>query len=542
MGMRLPNYRIFVTLHALLILLVPTPVLAITFIDVWQYRITGVNSVDAQLLQQAVGPFTGTARTVEDIDQAAGAVQAVYQRLGMQTVAVSVPEQDVSSGVVTIAVEETRIRRVRVVGSRYFSLTAIKKQLTLVESGGVLNLRELQTGVQGLNRKSADLQVVPAVEPTQLPGMVDVDLNVTDKMPLHGGVELTNYHSSTTTPTRLSLDLRYGNLWQRFHELGLQIQTAPEDTDEVRVAVLSYLAPLPGDGRIAGYYIKSDSDIATVNDIRILGKGNIFGLRWVKPIVQRRSNVQSFSLGFDLKDFDEDTYSAVTLAASAPLKYLTFSALYSMSNNTAHGADSLSTGFTWGLRSLVNDADEFLLKRAGADASFMYFKVDWKHTYYLPAAWELSHSFAGQIAESPLVSNEQFSAGGVSTVRGYYESQVSGDSGVVANIAVHGPDLSESLPWFSELDIYGFVDGAWVNTKWSLPGEQSTTVISSIGIGAYSLLFGGLALQIDGAMALEPLAGSVETEKVDDIVIPVRRVGAISRGAVRVRASLRYDF
>lgn len=523
-------------------LMAPSPALAVTFIDVWQYRITGVTNADPELLQKAVAPYTGAARTIDDIDKAAAAVQSVYQELGMQTVAVSVPAQDISAGVVTIVVEETRIRRVRVVGSRFFSLNAIKNELPSVQEGEALNLRSLQSDVQRANRRTGDLQLVPAVEPTPQPGWVDIDLNTTDKFPLHGGIEVTNYHSATTTPTRLAVDLRYANLWQRFHELSAQWQTSPENTDEVKVGVLSYLAPLRGDMRLAGYFIQTDSDIATVNDIRIFGKGDIVGLRWVKPIVQKRSNVQSFSLGFDYKNFEEDTFILNTESTTAPIEYLTFSSLYSAMNNTAAGSDSVSAGFTFGIRDLVNDRYEFTQKRFAADASFIYFRADWLHNYFLPKGWEFSHRIGGQISESPLVSNEQFSVGGVSSVRGYYESQVSGDLGLLANLELHAPDFSDVVPGFSEIDIYLFADGGWVEVKRPAGGEESTTVISSLGLGAYMLLFDRLALQLDAGIAMEPLAGSLDTEKVGEETVVVGSIGKISRGATRVRASIRYDF
>lgn len=526
----------------LLLVMCPVSFGAVTFIDVWQFKITGVTSVDAAELQKAVAPFTGAARTVEDIDKAATAVQRVYQFAGMQTVAVSVPEQDISNGIITIVVEETRIRRVRVKGSRYFSLQSVKDDMGSVSEGAVFNVRMLQKDVQKANQKTADLKIVPAVEPAPKPGYVDVDFNVTDKLPLHGGVEISNYHSATTTPSRIALDLRYANLWQKYHELGIQYQLSPENTDEVKMGALTYLAPMGKDARLAAYYIKSDSDIATVNDIRVFGRGDILGARWVQPLAQKRQNVQSLSFGFDIKDFDEDTFAAAILSAQSPVKYLTLSAMYSMSNNGSSGSDSVSAGFTLGSRKIVNDQSQFLDKRSSADSSFIYFRADWKHTYYLPKDWEISHRLGGQIAESPLVTNEQFSVGGVSTVRGYYESQVSGDSGAVANIELHAPDLSFDIPGVSELDLYWFLDGGWTNLKRPLLDEKGTTVISSTGLGFYSLLFNSVSLQVDGAMALEPLEGSIETELENGQPVPVGVVGEVKRGTFRVRASLRYDF
>src|SRR5262249_7456373 len=43
--------------------------------------------------------------------------------------------------------------------------------------------------------------------------------------------------------------------------------------------------------------------------------------------------------------------------------------------------------------------------------------------------WTLSLRVDGQVASEPLISNEQFGAGGVNSVRGYHEGEVFGDNG-----------------------------------------------------------------------------------------------------------------
>jgi len=49
--------------------------------------------------------------------------------------------------------------------------------------------------------------------------------------------------------------------------------------------------------------------------------------------------------------------------------------------------------------------------------------------FLLPKAWDLSVHAEGQWASQPLISTEQFGAGGVNSVRGYHEGEVFGDKG-----------------------------------------------------------------------------------------------------------------
>jgi hemolysin activation/secretion protein len=56
--------------------------------------------------------------------------------------------------------------------------------------------------------------------------------------------------------------------------------------------------------------------------------------------------------------------------------------------------------------------------------------------------WTVSLSGNGQIANGPLISNEQFPLGGMSSVRGYHEGEDYGDSGWRVSIEPHTPYLN----------------------------------------------------------------------------------------------------
>ncbi|MGH1471296.1 MAG: ShlB/FhaC/HecB family hemolysin secretion/activation protein [Cellvibrionaceae bacterium] len=498
---------------------------AVTFFDIWEYRIEGVKHLDQSVVQRAVEPFLGEARTIDDIDKAAQAIQTLYQKAGYPTTAISVPNQDINRGVITLVVDETVVRQVKIVGSKYFSLDNIRKQFPSLEEGKVLNVPALQTQARLANQVNRDLKIVPALKASPQPGAIDVDLTVADELPFHGGIEVTNYHTETTTPTRLSADFRYGNLWQKNHEVSIQFQVTPENTDEVQVVAGSYLMPINNlSGKLALYAVDSQSQLSVaVNDIEVIGNGRIYGLRWVQPIKQTPRAIHSFSIGGDYKDFDENLELPGDVTITTPIQYSTFSAQYNLYHRGKKVTDTASTGFTFGSRLFNNDSSEFGIKRSQADSSFSLWRFNWKRAYQVLDNWEISHSIRGQITESPLVSNEQMSAGGVTSVRGYYESQIQGDSGWIGTIEILPPSWEPKFNWIDGVSPYLFYDASRLRLNQPLTDQQSNFSIASFGAGFKTMFFDSVHLKVESGY-------------------PLKHEGSIEKGDIATRASLRMDF
>ncbi|WP_204309450.1 ShlB/FhaC/HecB family hemolysin secretion/activation protein, partial [Enterobacter cloacae] len=70
------------------------------------------------------------------------------------------------------------------------------------------------------------------------------------------------------------------------------------------------------------------------------------------------------------------------------------------------------------------------------------------YTRTLIADYQLAQRVSGQFADASLVTNEQFSIGGMSSVRGYYVSEAVGDDGFVTSIEMRTPSLAPSLAGF----------------------------------------------------------------------------------------------
>lgn len=482
--------------------------------DIWEYRIEGNTLLPVKTIESAIYSYLGPQRAIGDVDAAANNLERAYRDAGYPTIFVAVPEQDVVGGVVRLQVVEGRIDRVRVEGARYFAPSGIRERLPSVQPGEVLHVPTMQQELNALNSASPDRKVAPVLKPGRAPGTVDVDLKVRDERPLHGSVELNNYNSANTTESRLSAALSYDNLWQRQHSLSLQWQTAPQDTGEVNVLAATYIMPwLDTGNRLALYAIDSKSDVASVGDINVIGNGKIYGARFVLPLTSNRQYIHSFSFGADYKDYSEIIRLDPQNRLKTPIDYAVWLLQYNATQFSAKAQTQWSVGANFGIRGVGNSDSEFIDKRNHATANFSYLRASVARTDFLPRDWQLASRLTAQLTDAPLINNEQLSAGGERSVRGYYESQALGDSGAVAGLELRTPGLAKENDVLTTLRLLSFIEGARLRIRDALPDQQNTVNLASVGVGAQLQLWRSVDVALDWAYLLE---GNGDLERGDN--------------------------
>ena len=188
---------------------------------------------------------------------------------------------------VYLQVVEGKVSRLRVVESRYFALGKIKASVPELAEGKVPNFPKMQDQLAALAGQSEDRKIQPVLRAGETPGTLEVDLKVQDKLPFHGKLELNGRNNSSTSRLRLAASLHYDNLWQAMHSASLMYQVSPENNKEVDVWAGTYVMPLfNSDTRLAFYTVSSSSDsqIATAGALSVIGIGEVYGLRLVKPL------------------------------------------------------------------------------------------------------------------------------------------------------------------------------------------------------------------------------------------------------------------
>lgn len=484
---------------------------AATF-DLFELRVKGNTLIDKKQLERSIYPFLGPKKSIDNVEKARSTLEELYRTLGYQTVAVDIPEQDVKNGVVYLQVVEGKISRLRIKDSRYFDQGRIKAAVPELAEGSVPNFPKMQQQLAELSSQTSDRQVVPVLRAGETPGTLEVDLKVSDELPLHGKVELNGHNVYNTSRLRLISSLRYDNLWQRMHSASLMYQVSPENRQEVEVWAGTYAMPVFNtDAKLALYGVSSasNSQVASVGALSVIGIGNMFGARLIKPLSGFKDYFHSVTAGVDYKDFKEDLNLIGSDSITTPISYLPFLAQYSGTLRDQASITAFDVGVHFSVRGLGNDPQEFEDKRFLAQANYAYVSGNLKHEHTLPLDMQVVARLSGQVANSPLISNEQFSLGGAQSVRGYYETQALADNAVFGSLELHSPHLAPvEWDYVNELKLLAFFDAGkgWIQD--ALPGNVDGNFLSGGGIGVHFRLWKLMSGVFDVGIpisALEPV-------------------------------------
>ncbi len=497
----------------------PTPI-ALPSYDIDEVQVEGNTVLPVPLIEQLLQPFAGPDKTLVDLERARATLEKVYQEAGFITVVVDLDGEAQRQGILKLQVIEGTIERVKVSGAQYVSPAYVRQQVGELQEGKVPNFNRVQQQLMGVN-KGDDRRVQPIVRPGKTPGTVETELQVVDQLPLSLNVEINNRQAPDTRPLRLNATLRYDNLFQRDHSLSLTAITTPQDTSQTKVGVVSYTMPASAGATWALYAVKSDSLVAPVGASTVVGKGSVQGLRYIQPLPGSAELTHSVVLGVDHKHFRERIGTAQD-SPTTPLVYLPFSLAYNANLQGERSSDVFTGTLVMASRDLlrrdVNCAgydkpqDQFACKNPNADGTFTTLRLDWRHTQGLFGRWNGLIRLAGQVSSQPLVSNEQYALGGVDTVRGYLDAEVSGDRAVLGTLELQSPNWLAGTQgaWIQELSTQWFMDAGRVYVTEPLAGVPPHSSMKSVGMGLK--LRGGKALSADLSVAWPLEVASTYTE------------------------------
>ncbi|MCG2842849.1 ShlB/FhaC/HecB family hemolysin secretion/activation protein [Sandaracinobacter sp. RS1-74] len=452
------------------------------------------------MVERAIYPFMGPGRTESDVEGARSALQKAFEDAGYVAVSVFIPEQSVESGILLLEVQPQTVANLVVEGSS--RPDSVKALAPSVAPGVTPNLPAFQRDVVALNSK-AHRTVTPELRAGEAPGTLDVILKVEERSPFHASVELNNFSSAATSDLRLSGTLRYDNMWGRGDSLSLSAQTAPRRTDDGTVFSGNYLMRLGQGTQLLAYGVYSDSDIAVVGGTSVIGKGKMGGLRLIQSLGSGDGFYHSLTAGIDYKDFKEDVLLGAD-RATAPITYFPATVSWRGDWAGAHSSSTVTFSTVFGIRAFGDDWEAFDAKRYQARPSFLVWKLDAETTQTAMGDIQLNARLSGQWSASPLISNEGFSLGGMSSVRGYYESEALGDYGFALQTELRSPELGgllgDNLP--NALRLHLFTDIGYAGIHDALPGQESNNFLLSGGAGGRIRLFNYFNAAVDAGVPL----------------------------------------
>lgn len=530
----------------------PEDVQAVGFV-LGSFAVEGNTLLGQRKIDAILDPFKGTERQIADVERARAELEKAYHAAGYPTVLVNLPEQTIEGGIVRLEVIEGRLSKVAVTGNEHYSWSNIRLKLPSVKPGAILYepafLKEL-AAVNG----NPDLNVAPVLKPGTVPGTVNLELKVKDRLPVHGKLEADNKGPITTPRYRLLAEVQHANIFGNDEILTVNTVQTPTDWGAVQNYGVSFVKPVIWPDHILAVYAsrsKSSSVLAGGavaigggGDIAVAGNATVAGARYIFPILQGGAYTHQLSIGVDYKRLEKTNSTfpgGGTAVVSSGIEYTPASIGYTGLYPDRWWPDylgqtklSLSVkGYVAGIvpggrkQDFAGDPNDRFGKpglRKGSTGTFAVVQGGLDRVQTLPYDFTLLLSTNGQWASQPLIPAEQFFAGGMDSVRGYITFEAIGDHAVRGRAELTSPELlsvpidmiwqrRRSSDYTFRFRLATFYDAAHLWVADAPPGQISRFRLEGVG--------GGLRLKFPkdiGQLAIDygyPLRETLNTRPGD---------------------------
>jgi hemolysin activation/secretion protein len=384
--------------------------------------VTGVKADGIPLLQtadfqQVVSKYLGQPLDLNGLNELVHDVVVYYKQHDRPIVDVSVPEQDVTTGVIQIVAVEGRLGKVRVEGNHWFSTQSLAGDIRLHPDSPISG-RLVANDAAWLNAnpfRQVDLVYAPGDQP----GTTDIVLKTQDRFPLRVYTGYENSGNQFTGYNRWLGGFNWGNAFGLDQQLNYQF-TSNDQYNLYHAHSGSWIIPLPWRHTLTFFGSQAESRPDTNNPLFTQsGYSWQVSARYTIPLPSTFAFNQEVVFGGDFKRSNSNLFFGGTGVFNSLTDVDQFMIGYNASLTDDYGSTALSlSGFysPGGLSDNNNDSN-FAMTQAGAKANYEYGLMQLNRTTKLPFDFSLANKLVGQISSGTLVGSEQFGLGGYSTVR-----------------------------------------------------------------------------------------------------------------------------
>ena len=517
------------------------------------FEVEGNTLLDQGKVNALLNPFKGPERQIADVEKARTELEKAYHAAGYPTVLVNLPEQTIEGGIVRLEVIEGRLSRVTVTGNEHYSWSNIRLKLPSVKPGTILYEPAFLKDLAAVNG-NPDLNVAPVLKPGTVPGTVNLELKVKDRLPVHGKLEADNKGPITTPRYRLLAEIQHANLFGNDEVFTVNTVQTPTDWGAVQNYGASFVKPVKWPDHILAVYAsrsKSSSVLAggavsvgAGGNIAVAGNATVAGARYIFPVWQGGLATHQLSIGIDYKHLEKTNAEfpgGGTAVVSGNIAYLPASIGYNGlypdrwwpgyvgQTKVSASAKGYVAGIVPGGRrqDFGGDPNDPFGKpgvRKGSTGTFAVLQGGLERVQSLPYDFSVFLSANGQWASQPLIPAEQFFAGGMDSVRGYITFEAIGDHAVRGRAELTSPEVlsvpidmiwqrRRSSDYTFRLKFATFYDAAHLWVAEAPPGQISRFRLEGVG--------GGVRLKFPkdiGQLAIDygyPLRETLNTKQGD---------------------------
>ena len=470
-----------------------------------EIRVVGSTIFSAEELAKLTAPYVNREVTTEDLEALRLALTRLYVDQGYVSSGAILPDQPVTSGVITYQIIEGSLTAIEVEGNRWFRSSYFTKRFSLA-AGPPLNVNALQERLQLFLEDPRIRRLNAELKPGLKPGEALLDVRVEDRLPFKVWLDFNNYQSPSIGAERVLVNLEDQNVTGNGDVLTLQYGMSPfppgsfwdakygKSVGMNPLLDFKYSLPFTARDTTASFeYRRIESTVIEkpFNRLDIESKSEIFSLGLRQPVYRTPSTEIALQvLGEYLQERTFLLGERFTLSPGAQNGVSTVAAIRAVQEFVHRTQDQVIAGrsrFSVGVDlfdATINNEQDV------PDGRFFAWLGQFQWVRRLPRLLDSLLIFRTDLQVTPhsLLTLEQFPVGGRYSVRGYRENTLVRDNALVTSLEARIPVI-RNIPVADFVQLAPFFDyGRSWNSK---PAAGSDIYgIYSIGIGlrwAFSL-------------------------------------------------------
>jgi hemolysin activation/secretion protein len=450
-------------------------------VTVTALHVTGQTRFSEADLIAASGFTPNRALTLSDLRDLAGRISAYYNRRGYVLAQAYLPAQDVTSGVVTIAVIEGRYGRVTLRNHTNLSNGLAQDVLSGLNKGDVVMTAPLERRLLLLSDVPG-VRVASTLVPGDAVGDSDLIVDLTPGKRISGVLEADNAGSRYTGEIRGGATINLNDPTGHGDQATLRVLTSGEGLTYLRGSYQAQWRSATVGVAYSTLWYRLGKEFSRLD---ASGTAQVASLYGSYPLIRSRNNNLNLLADFDYRTFQDKVGAAFTTNDKrAQVLGVGFSGDH-RDGFGGGGADSYSLIFSAGNLD-IRSAEARVVDAATGRTNGRYNKL----AYYVDRQQAVAGPFSlfgavrGQIASKNLDISEKMELGGAYGVRAYPEGEGYGDQGYVATIEGRLALPSwRVLPGRTALFVFadtGQVDG--VKSPWFTGPNRLTRSGAGVGV------------------------------------------------------------
>lgn len=479
-----------------------TPAVARTIrLTLHALKFSGNTAFSSEELNKHCAPLLGKEITLYDLYLVRDAITAQYGAAGFGLSRAVVPEQRIQAdGVFLMEIIEGYVDDVVVKGGSEAQKSYLEYAARQIKAERPVRAATVDRYLLLANDRFA-VKVKSMMQPSETNhGASTLIMTVEDSKLLDAGVSVDNRGTKSVGPTQINSNIGVNGLGGRASQTSVAYSTV-EQLKELQYASITHTEIVTNEGTaLSVSYTTSDSrpGTTTLQTTETKSNSNSWSAKIAHPLIRTHQQNLTASIKYDQKDTTSKTLGETT--SSDKIRSVRAGLNYDYTD-AYQGINQVIVEYSHGIEGLGSSTHSNDVK-SRSDARYDYSKatVNVSRTQEIPpvVALDPDHVFlgflvfgkysvvfsaGGQMAETGLLSSEEFGIGGQQYGRAYDSSEILGDTGYAGSVEFRFvPDTENAF--FKTTSFYAFYDaGQTYNFHPLSESDSRSKSLSSAGVG-----------------------------------------------------------